>query len=997
MLHLEKITKDYVTASETVKALRGVDISFREKEFVSVLGPSGCGKTTLLNIIGGLDHYTDGDLVINGRSTKSYTDRDWDVYRNHRVGFIFQSYNLIPHQNVLANVELALTIAGIEKEERVARAKAALDKVGLTDQYYKKPNQLSGGQCQRVAIARALVNNPEILLADEPTGALDTVTSVQIMDLIREIAGERLVIMVTHNPELAEKYSTRIVKLLDGRVVEDTNPMSAEEEAAEDERIAKRNAELLKEEEENSTRVGASAENAGKKRRKAKKTKEKAKMSFFTAFRLSAKNLLTKKGRTAMVGFAGSIGIFGIAIVLAFSTGIQGYVVSMQDDMLSGNPVMIQENTYDLAALTEMMSPTEKAQVIKEAGKVYVDRLVEYITKRSKDMNNFMVKNVLTQEYIDYVMSMPSSYYAAIKLGYSIDLANNLYTDFDRYGDSELTSITTITNNYTTILKTFPDLEKYASYVETLAPSFEQAPNNTEYIASQYQVHGKIATAKNEIMLVLDSNERLSDVLLARLGYYTQAEFESIVWDAVESQNSGTEVNSGNYMSYFTYEELMGRRFYWYDNDKVFTVPTRESIAQNKTHGIFNNTSVTENGVTEPKSTFDYQPTMDSTDGALELRVVGILIPNENTSYGCLRSGVYYTEALTEHILASNFDEEGNAKTEIVKFMQNYGSINSTSLLQSDINGDGVIDALDTMWVGIHYYYESVIDFDRNGKPDDPYNPADPENPNNLSKAVTDILKTPNALGKSPDLQDLLSTFTNSGNGQEQAMGNEKGLTFTLTANESQGGITGILSSLNSMRTLDIRQVGGDSVANSIAIYPVDFNSKYLVTDWLDQWNAREDRDDIKYTDTLEIVIGLINGMIKIVTTALIAFTSISLVVSTVMIGIITYVSVVERIKEIGVIRSIGGRKKDVSHLFNAETFIIGLLAGIIGIGFTIVISLIGSAVLKYVTGIPGLVQLKLSHALILIALSVGLTLISGLIPARSAANKDPIEALRVQ
>lgn len=996
MLHLEKITKDYVTASETVKALRGVDISFREREFVSILGPSGCGKTTLLNIIGGLDHYTDGDLVINGRSTKSYTDRDWDIYRNHRVGFIFQSYNLIPHQNVLANVELALTIAGIDKEERVARAKAALDKVGLADQYYKKPNQLSGGQCQRVAIARALVNNPEILLADEPTGALDTVTSVQIMDLIREIAGERLVIMVTHNPELAEKYSTRIVKLLDGRVVEDTNPMSAEEEAREDEKIAKAAAELLKEEEENSTRVAASDEKADKKRKKAKKTKEKAKMSFFTAFRLSAKNLLTKKGRTAMVGFAGSIGIFGIAVVLAFSTGIRGYVESMQDDMLSGNPIMIQENTYDLEALTDMMSPADKAAVIKEAGKVYVDQLVKYITEMSKDVDSFMVKNTITQEYIDYVMSMPASNYAAIKLGYSIDLANNLYVDFNRYGDSELTSITTITNNYTTILKTFPELAKYASYVETLAPSFEQAPNNAEYIESQYQVHGKVATEKNEIMLVLDSDERLSDVLLARLGYYKQAEFESIVWDAVESQNSGTDVNSGNYMSYFTYEELMGKRFYWYDNDKVFTVPTRESMVQNYTHGIFNTTSVTENGVTVNKPTFDYHPTMDSTDGALELRVVGILIPNENTSYGCLRSGVYYTEALTEHILSSNFDEEGNAKTEIVKFMQKYGSINSTSLLQRDINGDGIIDALDTMWVGIHYYYDARIDLDRNGRPDDP---------SSLSKEVNEVLKTPNAIGHSPDLQDLLSTFSKTEEGKEQARASEGTLDFTLTANEAQSGVGGILSSLNSMKTLDIRQVGGDPVANSIAIYPVDFESKYLVTEWLDRWNgegtvggvAEADRSDIKYTDTLELIIGLINGMIKIVTSALIAFTSISLVVSTVMIGIITYVSVVERIKEIGVIRSIGGRKKDVSHLFNAETFIIGLLAGIIGIGFTLIISLIGSAILKYVTGIPGLVQLKLSHALILIALSVGLTLISGLIPARSAANKDPIEALRVQ
>ena len=360
MLELKNVKKDYVTASETVNALKGIDITFRDKEFVSILGPSGCGKTTLLNIIGGLDKYTSGDLVINGKSTKLYKDRDWDVYRNHRIGFIFQSYNLIPHQTILGNVELALTIAGIEKEERIKRAKRALDRVGLGGQYYKRPNQLSGGQCQRVAIARALVNDPEILLADEPTGALDTVTSTQIMDLIREIAGERLVIMVTHNPELAEQYSTRIVRLLDGRLLEDTNPVSEEELVAEQKLIEEQNAKeaLL-----------------SKKELKAKK--EKAKMSFLTAFRLSARNLISKKGRTAMVGFAGSIGIIGIAMVLAFSAGIKGYVASMQDDMLSGNPITITETTYDLNALTGMMSAEDKIELIKEPNKAYINSVIE--------------------------------------------------------------------------------------------------------------------------------------------------------------------------------------------------------------------------------------------------------------------------------------------------------------------------------------------------------------------------------------------------------------------------------------------------------------------------------------------------------------------------------------------------------------------------------------------------------------------------------------------
>ena len=970
MLHLKNITKDYVTSSETVKALKGVSISFREKEFVSVLGPSGCGKTTLLNIIGGLDHYTEGDLIINGRSTKSYKDRDWDVYRNHRVGFIFQSYNLIPHQNVLSNVELALTIAGIGKEERVARAKAALDKVGLAGQYYKKPNQLSGGQCQRVAIARALVNNPEILLADEPTGALDTVTSVQIMDLIREIAGERLVIMVTHNPELAEKYSTRIVKLLDGLVVEDSNPMTPEEEKLEAERLAEKEAAILREEEEeeaeNSTRVASSDEKPAKKRKNGRVKREKAKMSFFTAFRLSAKNLLTKKGRTAMVGFAGSIGIFGIAVVLAFSTGIRGYVESMQDDMLSGNPIVIEENTYDLEALTGMMNSSEKAEIIKEANKVYVDQLVKYLAEMSDSINNFMVKNTITKEYVDFVKAMPRDYYAAMTLGYGIELANNIYTDFTRYDetDTEITSVTAITNNYTQILKQ-TELKQYASYIESVVPSFEQAPNSEEYIRSQYVVHGKVATAKNEIMLVLDSDERLSDVLLARLGYYSQNEFEDVIYEATE------EGYTGSYKKYFTYEELCGKKFYWYDNDEVFTLPTPASIQQNASYGIYN---MLADGTNTP--TLDYHPTAKdfNSENGVELTVVGILIPNENTAYGCMRSGIYYTEALTDHILLES------ATSKIVEYIGEHGAINSTQ----------VTTDYGVNYVGMHYAYDVYFDSNRDGEISD-----------------GEVIRTANPVGKSPDMQDLISDFMGDNQGTEptpQLTSNETGGEGTGSGG-GVGGATNIMQMISSMKSLDLRQVGGDPVANSIAIYPVDFNSKYRVTEWLDRWNGegtvagipKEDREEIQYTDTLELIIGLINGMIQIVTTALIAFTSISLVVSTVMIGIITYVSVVERIKEIGVIRSIGGRKKDVSHLFNAETFIIGLLAGLIGIGFTAVISVIGSAILKAITGISGLVQLKLSHSIILIALSVGLTLISGLIPARSAAKKDPIEALRTQ
>ncbi len=967
MLHLQNVTKDYVTSSETVRALKGINISFREKEFVSVLGPSGCGKTTLLNIIGGLDHYTSGDLIINGRSTKSYKDRDWDVYRNHRVGFIFQSYNLIPHQNVLANVELALTIAGISKEERVARAKAALDKVGLEGQYYKKPNQLSGGQCQRVAIARALVNNPEILLADEPTGALDTVTSVQIMDLIREIAGERLVIMVTHNPELAEQYSTRIVRLLDGLVVEDSNPMSESERIEEAERIRQRDTELAKAQEAqlslNTETAHVSPEAKTEREAERKKPKkEKAKMSFFTAFRLSFKNLLSKKGRTAMVGIAGSIGIFGIAIVLAFSTGIRAYVASMQDDMLSGNPILIEENTYDLDALSGMMSLSQKGDVIKHPNRVYVNELVKYLAQMNTSMQNFMVKNEITEEYIEYVKAMSKETYAAMVFGYGIDLSFNLYTEFSVDGTEDMdrmASILAITNNYTSILEN-TDLKQYASYVEQVVPSFSQAPNSEDYIRTQYKVHGKVATGKNEIMLVLDKDERLADVLLARLGYYTQREFENIIYCATDK--TGTE--DGFYPTYFSYDDLMGKKFYWYPNDTVFTKGTGAPTFTPSGDVIMN--------------TFDYSPEADENWQGLELEVVGILIPNETTSFGCLRSGIYYTEELTNYILDMNEDSEDSG---IVGHIRENGNIDSAKVSGTQIGNPMISNA----YVGVHYVFDVYFDENRDGE-----------------VSSEEIIHTVKPVGKSPDMADMMEDFFGSG-------GEDEDVSTQLTADETSGDGAGnaggmggldIQAMLASMKSIDERMLGGNRVANRIAIYPTDFTAKNAVTSYLDAWNNGAEEggyEEIQYTDTLELVINLINGMIDIVTYALVAFTSISLVVSTVMIGIITYVSVVERIKEIGVIRSLGGRKKDVSHLFNAETFIIGLLAGLIGIGGTYLISILANLILESLTGIPTLVMLKASHAVILVSLSVVLTLVSGLIPARSAAKKDPIEALRVQ
>ena len=942
MLQLKGIKKNYVTSSETVQALKGVDIAFRKQEFVSILGPSGCGKTTLLNIIGGLDHYTDGDLVISGRSTKSYSDRDWDVYRNHRVGFIFQSYNLIPHQTILGNVELALTIAGVEREERIMRAKKALDRVGLGGQYYKRPNQLSGGQCQRVAIARALVNDPEILLADEPTGALDTVTSVQIMDLIKEISSERLVIMVTHNPELAEQYSTRIVRLRDGLVTEDTDPMTEEQIKAEE--LAEANA--LTEEPADKEPIDAETEKAdepakkqSEKSAKGKKSdkKEKAKMSFFTAFRLSARNLLSKKGRTAMVGFAGSIGIIGIAMVLAFSAGIKGYVASMQDDMLSGNPITITETTYDLGALTGMMDEEQKEEIIKNPNHAYINSLIAYIAKMSEVSDSIIIKNDITKAYVDYVKAMPKEYYNALLLQYGMDMTHSIYTDFDRVvggkAQTQNISIAALTEIYTSVLKD-TKYSQYASYVTQIAPSFQQAPDNPDYIASQYEVFGEIADDYDEVMLVLSPDQELSDMLLARLGFYTEEEFYNLVYKVSDSEFYDEKLDVVSY----TYEELMGKTFTWYDNNSLYTK---------------NNNAMTQ--LTQPYK-YNYDSATMTEKNGVELKVVGILIANDNTTYGCLSSGIYYTRALTDYAL------EKNADSEIVSYVQEKGDLTSMSYMGMN------------MGVCYEYTYRPILTEDGEG--------TEPE----ADKTATAFV------GKSIGVEDIMGSMAGGGSG-------------------STGGGMGSMGNVDmtSMKTITARFLGGVNIANNISIYPKSFEEKNLVTDYLDAWNAsgqltygdntvaEENRMDITYTDTLELVISMINTMIDVISYALIAFTSISLVVSTVMIGIITYVSVVERIKEIGVIRSLGGRKKDVSHLFNAETFIIGLLAGLFGVGVTYLISAVVNVILTPLIGYSSIAALPLTDAIALIALSIGLTLISGLIPASSAANKDPVVALRTE
>lgn len=883
MLKLINITKDYQVANHQVHALKGISITFRDNEFVSILGPSGCGKTTLLNIIGGLDHYTSGDLFIDQISTKEFNDRDWDSYRNHRIGFVFQSYNLIPHQTILENVELALTIAGIGKEERLQRAKEVLDKVGLKNEYHKKPNQLSGGQCQRVAIARALVNNPDILLADEPTGALDSTTSIQIMELIKEISKDRLVIMVTHNPDIAKKYSSRIVKLLDGKITADSNPV------LENELIVKKEEKVIE---------------------------KKSKLSFWTAFKLSARNLRSKLKRTILTCVAGSIGIIGVATVLSVSTGVRSYINDMQEDMLSGNPITISETGMNLESLLSMTDTSTQEEALKDSiedGYINVNRFIEYLVSQTGSLDAFRIQNEFSEEYLQFLQNMPKEYYAAIATYYGIDVKNNIYTNIQLQGyEEKIMSLSSIITTYTSMLNQ-TELKEYSSLVGMVTNNINQAVNNNDFIATQYDIisnpkESKFAEEANEIMLVVSDDQELTDLLLAQLGYYTQEEFLNIIYKAIDSD----KYNSSLDKTQFSFDELLNKTFVYYPNDTIFkqTDPSSPLSSLNP---------------------FTYQPYAEkSWENGIELKITAILKPKENVSYGCLSSGIYYTPALTQKIIMDN------VQSQIVHYLNENEEEAFTSMNYNGTN------------IGIIYDYSYYFE----------------------DREYTET----GFVGNTSSLSSFMGTIT----GQN-----------------------------NPIYTLTLRELGGCNLPSDIHIYPTNFELKDQVTAYLDQWNGNktltfdnitltpEERATITYSDNLAVMISLIDNMINIVTIALIAFTALSLVVSTVMIAIITYVSVIERVKEIGVIRSLGGRKKDVSRLFNAETFIIGGFSGLIGIGVTYILSGIINLIVGHLANISAIAILPFYVAIIMVLLSILLTLISGLIPALIASKKDPVEALR--
>ena len=876
MLQLKNIVKNYVSGDTTVQALKGIDITFRDSEFVSILGQSGCGKTTLLNIIGGLDQYTSGDLIINGRSTTKYKDSDWDTYRNHTIGFVFQSYNLIPHQSVLSNVELALTLSGVSKAERRKRAVEVLEKVGLGDQIHKKPNQMSGGQMQRVAIARALVNNPDILLADEPTGALDSATSIQIMELLKEISKDRLIIMVTHNPELAEKYSSRIVRLLDGKVTDDTMPYEPT-----DSRVTENN--------------------------KAKRVKKKkgTSMSFLTALSLSANNLMTKKGRTLLTAFAGSIGIIGIALILALSSGFQSYIKKVEEDTLSSYPIAIEEEQVDYSSMMSAFMGQHVGEASeKEDGKIYSNNIIS-------EMLNSMMSQVKVNNLADFKKFIEDrnngfdELVSDIQYGYSTTL--NIY--------KEDTSDGIVQVNPSTVLDTIGMGQLSGMSGSSMMNSsmmgggswdvWSELIGNRTLLESQYDViAGRWPDAYNEIVLIVDENNEISDYALYALGLKDQNE----VADTMTRLAKGEEIVS--YKTEYTYEDILDLRYRLIVNTDFYS---------------YNE---------ENDSYTDVRDDEDSYRAAIadgiQLQVVGILRPDPDAVTGAVSGSVGYTSTLMEYVI---------------------NKINASDIVkkQAAAPETDVITGLPFTKDGEEVEMENTFD-------------------------ITTL---------TPEQQAYLASLS-----QEEL--------DTLMASYMQPAT----SSATYDGNMEAFGVADLEKPSSIMIYPVDFASKDMISDKISEYNdavRAEGREEavINYTDYIGLMMSSISTIINAISYVLIAFVAISLVVSSIMIGIITYISVLERTKEIGILRSIGASKHDISMVFNAETLIVGFVSGAMGIIVTMLLIIPINAIIKNLSGISNVAGLPWLAALVLVLISMALTFIAGLIPAKMAAKKDPVVALR--
>lgn len=870
MLKLQNIKKDYVTGDTAVHALKGVSIEFRKSEFVSILGQSGCGKTTLLNIIGGLDQYTDGDLFINGKSTKMYKDRDWDNYRNHSVGFIFQSYNLIPHQSVLSNVELALTLSGVSKSERRRRAAEALEKVGLGDQLGKKPNEMSGGQMQRVAIARALVNNPEILLADEPTGALDSETSVQIMDLLKEIANDRLVIMVTHNPELAKQYSTRIVRLLDGNIVDDSMPYSSEVEIVEE-----------------------------------KKSEKRPSMSFMTALSLSLNNLMTKKARTFLTSFAGSIGIIGIALILSLTSGVNAYIAKVEEDTLSSYPVSIEKTGMDISNLaSDLMSEHSAELPERDKDKIYSNNIM---TEMMSTMVNGLSSNNLSL-LKKHIEETPEFKENSSEIEYKYSTVMNIYSE----GGKRV--------NPNTILATLFGSESVQSDASKVMPmsSFTNTEvwnrlfDNKELLEKQYDViAGHMPENYNEIVLVVDKNNQISDYTLYSLGLKDAAELEEMKKQAM----AGEKIEATDEVSY-TYDDILKLKFKLLCNTDYF-----EKNAD---------------GTWTDKTSDELYVQSRLADSAEEISVVGIIRPTDDSVTDTASGFVGYTSELMEHLINKVNDSE------IVKAQKADPEVNV-------LTGRPFETDTENMTYDQFLAYISTL-------------PQD----------------------KQTEYNAYIQQMKGSGMSDEQIVERFKS---AMQAEDDSATYDGNLS-LMGVSSLDEPSV--------INIYPKDFEAKETISDLITDYNNKaEDKDKITYTDYIGLMLSSVTTIINAISYILIAFVSISLIVSSIMIGIITYISVLERTKEIGILRAMGASKRDVSRVFNAETLIVGFVAGAIGILITLLLLIPINAIIAFVTDISGLAVLPVAGGIILVLISMLLTLIAGLFPSKIAAKKNPVTALR--
>ncbi len=893
MLELNDIKKDYVSGSTTVSALKGINLRFRDCEFVSILGQSGCGKTTMLNIIGGLDKYTSGDLKINGVSTKNYKDRDWDFYRNNSIGFVFQSYNLIPHQTVLSNVELALTLSGVSKAERKRRAIEALEKVGLGEQIHKKPNQMSGGQMQRVAIARALVNNPDILLADEPTGALDTETSIQIMELLKEISKDRLIIMVTHNPELAKDYSTRIVRLLDGVITDDSDPYTLEDMEA-----------------DIRAKEAAKVKTSEKKIKKSGK-KQKTSMSFFTALSLSFNNLMTKKTRTILTAFAGSIGIIGIAMILSISNGIQLYIDRVQRDTLSSYPITLQAESIDISSMVTSMTGNSDSEEHEDKSKIYSNDIMG-------DMINTMVKEVKSnnlsefKKYIENGGSGIKSYVSDIQ--YSYDVPLNIYMKDTSNGVEQLNPSTMFDSIYGEGATSTSSAMSSGMGMGMFSNSsvWNQLLGNQQVLDEQYDVlAGHWPENYNEVVLVTDKNNEVDDYTLYSLGLKDPEEVRTLFKKMMVGESYETEKDIS-----YTFDEIL-------DTEFKLVMPT-DMYKYNDVTGTWDDYSKDDKYMT------------NVVNNGTDIKVCGIIRPNDDAVSTSISSGIGYTAKLTEYII------------EEVK--------------NSEIAKAQLADTSVDVFTGVPF------DNDRN----------------------TEITMD--------DVNAYMATLSPEESAQMQAM----------TSGMSDDQILQLFSASLKARTTDATLDSNKSklgitdldTPSQIDIYATDFDSKEKVQNIIKDYNRLQQDDGkeenvINYTDYVGIMMSSVSTIINAISYVLIAFVAISLIVSSIMIGIITYISVLERTKEIGVLRSIGASKKDVSRIFNAETLIEGFVSGALGIVVTLLLCIPANALIKHLTDISNVAQLPVAGGVILIIISMFLTFIAGLIPARLAAKKDPVVALR--